>query len=207
MLGGTGGTGRAVLPQALEAGHDVTAVVRNPAALLLQHPHLCVQRGSVMDPDAMDNAVAGQDAVISVLGTRRSPRGFGSFHLMRRTADALLPSMQRHHVTRLVVLSALGVGESAPAAPATLRLLFRSAFRAVGHDKAASEARIRATDLDWTIVYVPVLGAGPATGAYRHDEHLHVAGLRRISRGDVARFLLDQLADPRYCRRNVILST
>src|SRR5436309_1409850 len=69
LLGATGGTGRQLLSQALEAGHEVTALARSPEKLNAQE-HLLIQRGDATDPQALDGAVAGQDAVLSALGVR-----------------------------------------------------------------------------------------------------------------------------------------
>jgi putative NADH-flavin reductase len=207
VLGATGATGRVLVPMALAAGHTVTAVVRKRELLHIESPKLTVVEGSVMDAELMDQVVPSQQAVISILGTRRGPSGFGSFKLMSRTMDALLPALQRHKVPRLILLSALGVGESADIAPPFLRIIFQTVFRPVGQDKASSEDHIRRSGLDWTIVYAPVLTNGAEVGAYQHGAQLQINGLRRLSRADLARFLLDQTEDPTYIGKNVVVSS
>jgi uncharacterized protein YbjT (DUF2867 family) len=113
--------------------------------------------------------------------------------------------MERRAVGRLILLSALGVGESAGHAPPALRIAFRTLLRQVGRDKAASEECLRASDVDWTIVYPPSLTNGPRTGDYRSGEALDLKGVPKISRADVAEFMLSQLGDSAYSRRIAIV--
>lgn len=117
VLGATGSTGRVLVPQALEAGHYVTAIIRSSLRDSTPTDRLTARQASVMDAVVLDELLPGHDAVLSVLGTRRSPRGFASFDLMTKTMSALVPAMQRHQVERLILLSALGVGQTADLAP------------------------------------------------------------------------------------------
>jgi putative NADH-flavin reductase len=201
LLGATGGTGRQLLSQALERGHEVTAFVRRPEKLSAQE-HLLVRTGDATDRASVNRAVAGQDAVLSTLGVR-SPL---AADLISPSLRALVPAMQEHNVRRLVWLSALGVGETRDQAPAFLRIPFSTVLRRIGQDKAAGEEYLRSTDLDWTLVYPPALTNGPRTGRYRSGETLTVKGIPRISRADVAEFMLAQLDDVAYIRRNAIVS-
>jgi len=207
LLGASGLTGRQVLAQAVQEGHAVTVLVRDPGQLERVDQQTGVHVGSVMDPTVVDSLVAGQDAVLSTLGTRRSPRGLGSVRLMSRSLQALVPAMERHAVGRLIILSALGVGETAATAPRAFRLVFQTILRPVGRDKALSEECVRRSALNWTLVYAPVLTNGPMTGTYRHGDRLDVRGLAKISRADVAQFMLAQLSDTHYSRRSVIVSS
>src|SRR6266436_9262191 len=68
IIGATGGTGRELVKQALERGHQVTAFVRTPARLRLAHERLTVVRGDVLDRSSVEAAVRGHDAVLSALG-------------------------------------------------------------------------------------------------------------------------------------------
>ncbi|MEA2645264.1 MAG: hypothetical protein QOE92_347 [Chloroflexota bacterium] len=205
LLGATGGTGQQLVRQALAAGNDVTALVRNPAKLSLEDPYLVIRVGSVMDSAAVDEAVAGQDAVLSTLGVN-DPRELLRASLMADCMAAVIPAMERHHVDRVIVLSALGVGASAPMAPPLLRIVFGTALRQVARDKAAAEAALRASNLNWTTVYAPPLGNGQATGQYQAGEHLRVRGLGKVSRADLAGFMLAQIDDTTFSRRMAILT-
>ncbi len=71
IIGGTGGTGNELIKQALESGHIVSALIRNPKNLKIEHPNLKIIEGNVLDFDKVKTAVSGQDAVISSLGHKR----------------------------------------------------------------------------------------------------------------------------------------
>jgi putative NADH-flavin reductase len=206
VLGATGRTGHEIVTGALCEGHDVTALVRDRGRLTIQDPRLRVMVGSATDPATVDQAVAGHDAVLCTLGPR-SPRELLRSVLMRASVPALVESMHRHGVHRLVLLSALGAGESASGAPLAPRLAFRTILRQVGADKALAEDAVRASELAWTIVYPPALTNGPATGSYRHGERLELGASPKVSRADVAGFMLAQLADDAYIRKGAIVAS
>jgi len=204
VLGATGRTGRELLAGALRQGHEVTVLVRDPARLTAQDERLRVLVGSATDPAAVEEAVAGHDAVLCALGPT-SARELAHSGLMRASVPALVSAMERGGVRRLILLSALGAGESASYAPSVPRLAFATILRQVGKDKRRAEEVVRASDLEWTIVYPPALTNGPTTGGYRHGERLKLSGSPKISRADVAQFMLSQLADDRYVGKGAIV--
>ena len=206
LLGATGRTGRELLLQALAQGHQLTALARDPGRLAVRDEHVHAIAGSPSDSAAIHAALEGQEAVLCTLGPR-SPKALLAFDLMQATVEALVPSMQAQRVGRIVMLSALGAGQSAAHAPAASRLMFRTLFRQVGKDKAIAEAMLEDSGLDWTVVYPPSLTNGPRTGSYRHGQAMKVRGVPRISRADVAEFMLAQLTDPSYVRRSAIISS
>jgi putative NADH-flavin reductase len=206
VLGATGRTGHELVSQALSQDHEVTALASDPNKLSGQAENVRVVVGSATERTPVDQALEHQDAVLCALGPR-SPTALLSCDLMRATADALIPSMQTSGVDRLVLLSALGVGQSAPHAPWALRLAFRTLLRRVGQDKAEAEERLRRSPLDWTLVYPPSLTDGARTGTYRHGQVLELQGVPKISRADVADFMLAQLTDSTYRRKPVIVSS
>jgi putative NADH-flavin reductase len=204
ILGATGRTGRELLAGALSQGHEVTALARDPGRLTAQDERLHVLAGSATDPAMVEEAVAGHDAVLCALGPS-SARELLRSGLMRASLPALVSAMERHRVHRLILLSALGVGESAGHAPRVPRLAFGTIFRQVGKDKERAEDAVRASQLEWTILYPPSLTNGRVTGSYRHGESLELSGSPRISRADVAQFMLAQLTDDRYVRKGAIV--
>jgi putative NADH-flavin reductase len=205
VLGATGGTGREVVAQALEQGHDVTAFVRDPAKLTTSSPRLRVVVGSTTDgSDAVALAVRGQDVVLSALGRRNS---FRSDDLIARSMRAVVHAMESQGVKRLIVVSACGVGDSGREAPLLPRIMYRLLLRDIFADKSAGEAYVRASGLHWTLVYPVALTSGPRTGQYRVGERLALHGiLPRISRADVAGFVLSQLASAAYLRKVAVIS-
>jgi uncharacterized protein YbjT (DUF2867 family) len=200
VVGATGGTGRQVVLQALERGWTVTALARNPAKLDLAHPGLRVLKGDVMDPPSLEEAVRGQDAVISALGHRRY---FGPSRILSDGTGNVLRAMEAAGVRRFVGTSSLGLGDSAGrlgllytffTIPVVLPFYF--------WDRARQERRIAASGLDWVIVRPGALNDGEKRGAVRHGPGVgSLLTTVRVSRADVAAFLLAQATDDAYLGR------
>jgi uncharacterized protein YbjT (DUF2867 family) len=78
IIGATGSTGRILLEKAVEQGHEVTALARNPSAVAPRDYRPRVLGGNVLDPEAVEAAVAGQDTACSRRWARaaRSPQPF-----------------------------------------------------------------------------------------------------------------------------------
>lgn len=204
VFGASGGTGRQVVAQALAAGHEVTAFVRDPAAFAMQSERLRIVRGDTLaDAAAVEEAVRGQDAVVSALGRRNS---FRSANLIRDSVRNIAAAMKRAGVRRLVLVSAMGVGESRNEAPLVPRILYRLLLTDIFADKKAAEDELRQGDLDWTVVYPVLLTDQPLTGRYRAGEHLDLAGIPKIPRADVAHFVLALLASGEYLRKVAVIS-
>lgn len=203
-LGATGATGRHVVAKALERGFDVTVLVRRPETLGALAQRVRVLTGSVPDdPAAVAAAVAGQDAVISTLGVGTSLRSGG---LIQRSMPVLVEAMRQLGVRRLIVTSAYGVGVTRRDVPPLPRILMKLLFRDLYDDKAAGEDVVRRSGLDWTLVYPVTLTNGPETGRYRTGERLELRGLPRISRADVAHFLVGLVDDRALVGKGVLVS-
>jgi putative NADH-flavin reductase len=201
VFGATGGTGRELVRQGLERGHEVTAYVRRPEALSPQD-RLRVIGGEVTRDDLGD-AFSGQDAVVSALGRGQKLRSEG---LISRSTVRIVAGMLRGGVRRLVLVSAFGVAESAAQAPLIPRLMYRTLLADLFADKKVAEEGVMATALDWTIVRPVILTNGPMTGRFRCGESLALSGLPRISRADVALFILGELAANRHVQKVVALA-
>jgi putative NADH-flavin reductase len=199
IVGATGGTGRQLIAQALERGHTVTALVRNPSKLQLNHPQLRIAQGDVLDYGAVEAAVRGQDAVVSALGHKKY---FYPTHILSEGTRNILRAMQTHGVVRLVCETSLGIGDSAGRVglyytlfviPVILPFYF--------WDKTRQERLIAASNVDWVIVRPGVLTNAKGRGKYRHGHHVgSFIFTVRISRADVADFMLKQLQDDMYLR-------
>jgi putative NADH-flavin reductase len=207
VLGATGGTGRQVVSQALEMGHHVTAFVRSRERLSAEAERLRVVVGNVVNGAAsLDAAVRDQDVVISALGVGNSLKANG---LIAQSIPAIVRAMKSEGVRRLIFTSAYGAGETIRDLPLVPRLMIRYVLKDLYSDKNIGEAELQraAHDLDWTLVYPVTLTNGPRTGRYRAGERLRLRGVPRISRADVATFLLSQVEDATYVRRGVLVSS
>jgi len=170
VLGATGGTGRLIVSQALARGHQVTALVRSPAkASDLKGARLVV--GDVRDETALREALKGQDAVVSALGTPASP--YREVTLLSTATRALVDAMKAEHVSRLVCITGMGAGESAGHGGLLFdRLIFPLLLRKVYADKDRQEAIVRDSGLDWVLVRPAVLNDKPGRDAIRSLEEL-----------------------------------
>jgi putative NADH-flavin reductase len=206
IIAATGGIGRRILEQAVDAGHDVTAVVRNPKKLTREVRSVTADLAAV-DPAATESAVAGADAVLSGLG----PRSNAEAGVTWRGTLAIVQAMQATGVRRIVVVSAAPIGTvPSPGRPSPpkhdpgdgffMRNLFspltRAAFRKTYADLALMEDVLRDSGLDWTVIRPPRLTDKPRSGAYRTA---YGQNLRRgffVSRADVADLMLRVLDQP-----------
>jgi putative NADH-flavin reductase len=197
VFGASGQTGRHLLTQALDAGHDVTAVVRDRTRLPLHHQRLQVVTADVLDPAAIQPAVAGADAVISTLGPH-PPRNRSS--IMSAATASILAAMRTTGTSRLVVISAAPVATDDYGTTLPERLLARPLLRALlgglYADMATMEDTIRRSGVDWTILRPPWLFDGPRTGTWRQAKNGNLRGGSRISRADLAEAILASLDDP-----------
>jgi putative NADH-flavin reductase len=194
IIGATGGTGRQLVAQALERGYAVTALVRDPGGLSVENAHLTVMRGDVLDYATVEKAVRGQDAVISALGHKRY---FYPTRILSEGTRNVLRAMETHGVRRFVCETSLGIGDSCGrmglyytlfVIPIILPFYF--------WDKTRQERLIAASKVEWVIVRPGGLTNTERRGAYRHGRGIgSFLWTVRISRADVAHFMLDQLAD------------
>ena len=204
VLGATGGTGREIVTQALQHGHKVTALVRRPGQDAGLPAGVRLLTGTVTDnPEALDDAMRGQEVVISTLGVKALRSG----GLIARSAPLIVRAMNGQGIRRLIFMSAYGVGATWKDVPLLPRTLMGLLFRDLYTDKALGEEAVRRSDLDWTLVYAVTLTSGPRTGRYRVGEHLRLRGFPTISRADVAEFILSQVEDRRYLRKGVLISS
>ena len=202
VFGATGGTGRALLDQGLAQGHQVTAFVRNLAALE-PRPGLTMVQGDVPDAAAVGRAVAGHEAILSALG----PRG-GQYGVLPGGVQNIVAAMRQAGIRRLIHVSSFGVGDSRAQMGWVARQIVVPLFlRKALDEKEIEEEIIRASDLDWIIARPGGLEDGPRTGVYRCiTDPREKVGQPRIARADVADFMLQNLADERFVRRAVGLT-
>jgi putative NADH-flavin reductase len=204
IFGSTGGTGRELVSQALDQGHNVVAYARNPARVDdIKHAALQVVRGDVLDPEAVESAIAGQEAVLCAIGA-----GAGRTTLREDGTRNIVEAMEKTGVRRLMCLSSLGVGDSRSNLGFFTKYIVVSVFlRHAFADHERQEAVVKQSSLDWTIVRPPHLKDGPQTGVYRHGfpaTDRQITGM--ISRADVADFMLRQLTDDTYLHQTAGVS-
>jgi putative NADH-flavin reductase len=205
VFGASGGTGRELVKQARAQGHEVTVLVRNPAAFT-GGDGLRVVVGDARDAKAVALAIPGQDAVLSALGGT-----LGDDTMLPEAIGHILAAMKQEGVRRLIVLGASGVfpGAAKRLSAGTQLLLrvveatiLKKPFRA----QRAMQMRIEASDTDWTVVQPPRLLNKPGTGKIRVDGEALPAGGVQIARADVATFMLAQLGSAEWVRKSPFIA-
>ena len=187
VLGATGGTGLEIVQRAIEHGHSVTAFVRSPERLKPFQDRITVTQGDLLNSFELERVIQGHDAVVSGFGPRL-PVSKADANLLQRFAVALTSAMLRAEVRRVVVESVAFLFKDSIIPPAYL--LGRMLFPGIVADSSAMEDVLARSGLDWTIVRPPQLTDKPYTGNYRVREgHLPRFGLK-ISRADVADYMI-----------------
>jgi putative NADH-flavin reductase len=197
IFGATGRTGLPLVIQALAAGHEVTAFVRNPNKIQISHAKLRIVRGDLDDAVGIEAAIAGQDAVLSALG----PIPAGRKDVMRVAFTNIIAAMQNTGIKRLISLTGAGVaqpGDEPKLINRFISLMLNLISKDTIIDSSEHARLVRASDLDWTIVRVPMLTDVPANGPAERNVRVGMVGSNdgmRIARSDVAAFMLRVLED------------
>jgi putative NADH-flavin reductase len=202
ILGATGSLGRHLVEQALQRGHQVSVLARDPSRVVPRDPRIRIVQGDVLDPQALDRAVAGQDAVIYSIGApNRRPTT-----LFSESTRLLIAAMEKHGVRRLVAVTGIGAGDSRGHGGFLYdKIIFPLLTRNIYRDKDRQEELIRNSKLEWVIVRPASFRDGRVRGQFRVETNLKGVILRRIPRAEVARFVLDQLTDDRYLYKTPLI--
>lgn len=200
IFGASGATGRLLVEQALAAGHDVTVLLRSAGSLPLDDVRVQRIVGQLDQPDAVAAVVQGADAVISVLGVRKG----GAQTVCTDGIRSILQAMQHTGTQRLIALSAYGASETRD--HSWFIRLVRKIISEKMRDKDGMEKLVRASTTDWTLVRPPALTNGAATGAYRASPSLRPGITGRLSRADLAGFMLSAAENSDYLHQAPVVS-
>jgi putative NADH-flavin reductase len=196
VLGAAGRTGRLIVAEALHSGHQVTAAVRSPASVPAA-PGLRVERADVRDADSLRAVIQGHDAVVSAIGAS----GRKADNLYSDGARATVSAMQATGVKRLLAITSVGVRRDDPHHAWWYRGLIRPIGADLYADMTRMEQIVRDSDLDWTFVRPTYLQDREPTGGYRATDNSTPQGGWRITRTDVARFIVEELDAHRWSRQ------
>lgn len=191
IFGASGRTGLELVNQALGQDHNVLAFVRNPAKFQIRHTNLSIFEGNILNKDQVANAVNGCDGVLFAIGVKPVKER----PICTEGIKNVIASMQKHNAQRLVVESAYGVKETRKGIYGRLLWVI---IKDIMRDKEEMEDAVIASQLNWVIVRPTILTKGPKRGTYRVGQNLRLGILPKISRADVADFMLKQLQDNTY---------
>ena len=197
IIGSTGKLGQQIIKQSIEAGHQVTALARNPKKLEKFQDQIRICEGDVMIPDSLESAFIDQDAVICALGHKRF---FIKTQTLSRGTANIIHTMNKFNVRRLICITALGINDSKYrlglyytlfTIPVILYFYFK--------DKAKQENIISESNLNWTIIRPAQFIPGRMRGKYKTGPKVgHYILTKLISRADVAHFVLHELKESSF---------
>lgn len=198
VVGAKGRAGQLVTEYALHAGHKVTGFSRKvEAEFPLSHPNLCLINGDVLNIQALENALQGQDAVISTLGSME-----GEHSILHRGMRALVIAMESQGIKRIIALGGAGILNTPAGDFRYLEDGFPENLRPVTEAHLEAYRHLVTSELDWTLVAPPLMPDGEPTGQYRHAMDVFPEGARpEVSTADVADFIIRELDESRYLRR------
>lgn len=201
ILGASGKTGRELVKLALDQGYAVTAFVRDETKIRLKKPNLTVKVGDARNQADLQAALAGKDAVVSVLGSNK----LGD-DLIATSTEALIRAMHAVNVRRVVMLSTFLMTEHRKSG--VLMKAVDKVSKGMKQDKSAGEALLKDSGLDWTIVYATRLKGGKLSGNVRVVDSAEPIGIKSgIKRADVAQYMLDLLDNESMHKQSVLITS
>lgn len=206
LIGATGDTGRTTLGIALESGHTVHVVARNPADLDGWRDRARVWKGDVRSVAVLTEAFEGCAAVVSCVGVSSPLKARQGTDVYSAGTRCIVEAMRTAGVTRLIVVSSAGVAPR-KGAPLIYKLVVKPFFLEPAYrDMRNMETFLQTTDLDWTSVRPPLLTGGPLKPDYRLQADRNFDDDRPLSRASLAHFLVAEVETPRFARRVVAIS-
>jgi putative NADH-flavin reductase len=201
IFGASGATGHELVKQSLSLGHSVTAFVRDPSRLKINHKDLKVIPGNITSTVDLAGAIKGHDVVLSALGAK-DPFKFDA--IVVDGVGKIIKLMEELSVLRFIYLSFIGTGEGRMHGGFVIRHIASRILKTEIAGHAAREKMIRESKLNWTIVHAPTLTNGKKKGTYRSSENLSSNSfVVTISRADVADFMLSQCVDNTFKHKAV----
>jgi putative NADH-flavin reductase len=192
-----------VVQETLLRGHEVTVLARDPTRVVPKDPRVRIVQGDALDAQSLERAVAGREAVIYSIGARAIRR---PTTLFSESTRLLIDAMRKHGVKRLVAVTGIGAGNSRGHGGFLYdKLIFPLFTKSIYQDKDRQEELIRKSGLDWIIVRPASFVERPARTPLRAETELQGVTLRRITRAEVASFLMDQLTSNTYLNKEVTI--
>ncbi len=208
VFGANGGTGRVLVRQALDAGHTVVAATRRPAEFPFADPCLVIAGADVHDGEAVTKAVEGADAVLSTLGV---PFTRDQITVYSGGISSIAAAMSRLGLKRIVAVTSSAVEPHHHAEGGFMlnRVMQPLVSKTIGKttyaDMRVMEDRLRASDLDWTVVRPSGLFEAGRVSSYQVSDR-PLDGVS-TSREDLAACLLAQVGDSRFARKAIEVTT
>jgi len=202
ILGASGQTGKQLIEQALAANHEIIGLARTPENILFDDPRVTKRQADAFDPASVVSALEGAEAVITTVGKRdlRDKR----VNLSTAAHVGVIDGMRKHNIRRLLVISSTGAARiKRKGIQRNLYLFFRRKYYA---DMYEMEQQVMAAGLDTTMLRSPYLIDGPVTAKYKVIEEENYPNGIRISRADLAHFLIDETTNNAWVNRVIAVA-
>jgi putative NADH-flavin reductase len=207
IFGASGATGQLLTERCLAAGYEVKALLRTPEIFPLANRVQIIQ-GNVFDPDAVSRTIEGAELVLSALGARSLRKE----DVLERGVPLIVAAMQRSGVRRIIALGSAGALDSSlDKQPAwrrwfVQRIVYNTLLKWAVASQVSQWQTLSASGLDWTMVMPPMLTNSPGRGVYRIDGDALPRYGSRISRVDVADFMMQQIGNPQWVGKGVYIA-
>ncbi|MFD0998084.1 NAD(P)-dependent oxidoreductase [Ohtaekwangia kribbensis] len=206
VFGGTGATGLLVIEKALQSGHTITAYARTPTKIPIQHKNLRILKGELVEFNKIEEAMKGADVVISILGPTQHTKGL----VIAEGIKNIVEVMKKAEVKRLIAIATPSFRDSNDKFQFGFSLsafMVKNLLRDSYDNIVLAGKYIAESNLDWTIVRIPMLSNKTATGnvnvGYLGDGTINLFSL---SRADLADFLLQQINNRKYIHKAPAIS-
>jgi len=204
IIGASRGIGKALMECALEENNEVTVLARNPSKITANHKQLRLVEGDILDMNSLSSAIMDQEAICSCIGC---PITFKPVDLFSRGAENIVAALKEDSSVKYVTVTGIGAGDSKGHGGFLYDKIFNPLFlKTIYEDKDREEEIIKNSNLDWLIVRPAGLTNGPRTGIYHVMNDLTGVTMKRISRRDVADFILKELKKPSNFGRTPMLT-
>lgn len=198
IFGSTGRIGKYLIQYALEAGYDVTAFTRNPSSLTIRHPRLGIFQGDATNPGAVDNVMRGKEAVLSAIGT-----GLGQSNIHYTCMRNIVEAMAAHGAKRIVCIGGMEILQ----ANENTQIFETEGFPAdrllLSKEHNASFELLANSGASYTIACPLSIIDGPKTEMVATEANYPPKGNLQVTTGDLAWFMVKELADNQYVRSRV----
>lgn len=203
ILGAAGKTGKWLIQEALEHDYDVIAIARTPENIDFDDPRVIKRQGDGFDEQSVVDALEGADAVITTVGKTdiRDKR----INLSTAAHRAVMAGMRKHGIRRLLAISSVGAAQGIKR-KGLRRNLYLFLRRKYYGDMYQMEKEIEASGLDATVLRAPMLYNGPRNDNYRVLEEEDYYELQRLSRADLAHFLIEEMTANKWNRRTIAIA-
>jgi len=201
VFGATGRTGKYIVQYALEAGHQVTAFDHHADKLTFNSPDLHIAVGDVYNREQVENAIAGKDVVISVLGTTKIDGP--AVNLMSDAMKLFVEIMKQNNIKRVLGVGGLAVLQMNETTQLIDKPDYPAEYKNVGEGHNKVYKVLRETDLDWTFVCCPNIDDFPRQGKYNVNKDYPAEGVFQISTGNLADFILKEMEENKFLKTRV----